>query len=302
MTDNKTEKKNNNIAIAAIIVLAVGLLGLSIYTYTNYTKNKESEIELTFKNDSLINEFTELSEYYTERLEESDSTSREFEGRWRDAQSEISLYIDSLQLYKLTASRYYSTRKKLKQHEQELEELQKEYQALRAKYDTLQNVNANLNTTLGTLNKLSDSLKTINSAQKDRLALGSALTLSDLTIDAVKVRKSGKMISTDKARRADRIKVCFTVSPNKIAEEGDKTFFIKVEGPGSTVLGDDTSAMVEGKEITYTKTSEFFYEKNALDVCEYIQKSGDDFAKGKYVITLYNDQLDELGKSSFSLK
>jgi hypothetical protein len=39
---------------------------------------------------------------------------------------------------------------------------------------------------------------------------------------AYKVRNSGKQIETDKARRADVLKISFTIAENQIAKSGDK--------------------------------------------------------------------------------
>jgi hypothetical protein len=42
---------------------------------------------------------------------------------------------------------------------------------------------------------------------------------------AYKVRNSGKQIETDKARRADVLKISFTIAENQIAKSGDKVYY-----------------------------------------------------------------------------
>ena len=50
-------------------------------------------------------------------------------------------------------------------------------------------------------------------------------------------RSSGKQIPTERARRSDKIKVCFTVAKNKLTEAGDKELYVQVIDPKNNVLG-----------------------------------------------------------------
>jgi hypothetical protein len=43
---------------------------------------------------------------------------------------------------------------------------------------------------------------------------------------AYKLRSSGKQIETEKARKADVLKISFTINENKVAKQGDKTYYV----------------------------------------------------------------------------
>jgi KaiC/GvpD/RAD55 family RecA-like ATPase len=52
------------------------------------------------------------------------------------------------------------------------------------------------------------------------------------------VRNSGKQIETDKASRADVLKISFTIAENQIAKSGDKVYYVQVIDSKNNVLRD----------------------------------------------------------------
>ncbi|MEL6304827.1 MAG: hypothetical protein AAFQ20_08580, partial [Bacteroidota bacterium] len=148
-----------------------------------------------------------------------------------------------------------------------------------------------------------DSLVVQNTQLADAVERGSALSLSTFSVDAVKERKNGKLVSTSRAKSTDKFKVCFTVADNVIAEAGDREFFIEVLDPQGNVLGDSFSkSSEEGASITYSKGTNFYYENSSLDVCDYINKPASEFQKGNYMVNVYDNKLKLLGTSKFALK
>ena len=148
-----------------------------------------------------------------------------------------------------------------------------------------------------------DSLIIQNTQLADAVEKGSALNLSTISVDAIKERNSGKLVSTSRARATDKFKVCFTIADNVIAEAGDREFYIEVLGPQGNVLGEGlTKTTEEGNSLTYSKGTNFYYENDALDVCDYINKPSGDFQDGNYMVNVYDNKLKLLGTSSFELK
>jgi len=128
-----------------------------------------------------------------------------------------------------------------------------------------------------------DSLVVQNTQLADVVEKGSALNLTTFNVDAVKERKSGKLVSTSRAKSTDKFKICFTVANNVIAGAGDREFFLEVLDPQGNVLGESYSKTNDaGASVTYSKGTNFYYENKALDVCDYISKPAGDFQKGNY--------------------
>lgn len=301
MTEN-TNKKTGTVSVVAIVILAIALIGLSIFAYNQYSENKTTSIELNSQRDSLTAEYEEMQEFYQAQLNSKDTISMELQQKLEKANSEIALYIDSLKNKKITISSLSKYKKNFFDLQAEKESLEKELADLKTKYADVSAERDQLNTALGEKIIFTDSVVSQNFKISERLKVGSMLNLTTLNVDAVKVRNNGKMISTPKAKRADRLKICFTVSPNAIATSEDKTFYVQVLAPGNKVLGSG-QAVVEGKDpVLYSKMSTFFYENKALDVCEYVAKPGDEFFEGSYKVTVFDAELNELATSNFTLK
>ena len=67
-----------------------------------------------------------------------------------------------------------------------------------------------------------DSLVVQNTQLADVVEKGSALNLSKFNVDAVKERGSGKLVSTSRAKRTDKFKICFTLKVLNFLEDNMK--------------------------------------------------------------------------------
>jgi hypothetical protein len=77
---------------------------------------------------------------------------------------------------------------------------------------------------------------------------------------AYKVRNSGKQIETDKARRADVLKISFTIAENQIAKSGDKVYYVQVIDSKNNVLGDKKIIDFGADTLTYSFMTTVKYE------------------------------------------
>ena len=116
---------------------------------------------------------------------------------------------------------------------------------------------------------------------------------------AYKVRSSGKQIETEKANRADVLKVSFTIAENKIAKSGTKTYYVQVIDSENNVVGDKKTESFGSKSLTYSFTTNVKYENKTIDVSEDL--AGKKFAKGTYFVNVF-DKDELVSKTSFSLR
>ena len=148
--------------------------------------------------------------------------------------------------------------------------------------------------------------------QKDKEALTekvtSAAVLKAYKITAMGVRGSGdKEKEMDKARRVEKVKVCYTLGENPLLSAGAKTVYIRISRPDKLILsqgvGDDYSFNYKGEILQYTMRSTVNYQNKAMDVCAYwINRSTkENLPEGVYVVSVYADDF-EIGQSSFELR
>lgn len=113
-------------------------------------------------------------------------------------------------------------------------------------------------------------------------------------------------VETMKARRTDRIKICFTLAENLVAEPGPKNVYIRVARPDGVIIrkgdGDEYSFQANGSKLQYTMKKDVDYNNKAINMCVLWDKQGDENAmKGTYNISVYMDN-QKIGSSSFVLE
>lgn len=294
-----TEAKNNNGLKVIAGLLGVVLLATIIYTVSLYRDKKQTTEQLTQEKELVVDDLNSLKSEYDKAILESNATNEELVA----ARDRIAQYIDSVRTMKADIS-------SLSRYRRQVAVLKQEREALIKQVDSLTRTNTLIamqrDSTYAELEQqtiFSDSLVVQNTQLADAVERGSALNLSQFTVDAVKERNTGKLVSTSRASRTDKLKVCFTVADNVIAEAGDREFLIEVLDPQGNLLGGASSKSNEdGASVSYSKGTSFYYENQNLDVCDFINKPAGDYQKGNYMVNVYDDNLKLLGTSKFTLK
>ncbi|ETN95362.1 hypothetical protein SAMN04487906_2460 [Zhouia amylolytica] len=293
-----TNSSNSLKVIAGL--LGAALVGTLIYTISLYNDKKQTTAKLNEEKDLVIEDLNNLKSDYDKAIANNEETSGELE----EARDKIASYIDSVKTMKADISALYRYRRQVNQ-------LRKEREYLLAQNDSLKKSNEMIamqrDSTIVALEEqttFTDSLVVQNTQLAKIVEAGSALNLNKFNVDAVRERNSGKLVSTNRNNRADKIKLCYTVGDNKISNPGPKQFYIQVTDPSGNIMGEKAIAAneEEGTNITYTKASSFYYENTALDVCEFVSKEGSEFPEGTYTAKVFDDKLRELGTSTFTLK
>ena len=292
------ETKNNNGLKVLAGILGVILLGTIIYTVNLYQDSKKNESILLKEKELVVEDLTSLKSEYDKAIMESNQTNEELVA----ARDNIAKYIDSVSSMKADLASLSRYRQQVSVLKREREELLKQVDSLKQSNTMIAMQRDSTFVELEKQNMFNDSLVVQNTQLADAVERGSALNLTGFVVDAVRERNNGTLRSTKSARRTDRLKVCFTVADNVIAEAGDREFYIEVLDPNGNVMGGtNAKTLEEGPSITYTKNTNFYYENAALDVCDYISNYAGEFQKGNYMVNVYDDGLKLLGTSKFEL-
>ncbi len=293
------EEKNNNGLKVIAGLLGVLLLGTIIYTVSLYQDKQKTTAVLTQEKQLVVEDLNSLKSEYDKAIMESNATNEELV----TARDNIAKYLDSVKTMKADIATLYRYRNQVSVLKKEREHLLRQVDSLTRSNTMIAMQRDSTYVELEKQNVFNDSLVVQNTQLADAVEKGSALNLSKFSVDAVKERNNGKMVSTSKANRTDKFKVCFTVADNVIAQAGDREFFIEVLDPQGNVLGESFNKSNDsGASITYSKGTSFYYENKSLDVCDFISKPAGDFQKGNYMVNVYDDRLKLLGTSKFTLK
>lgn len=288
--------KNNNSSLKAVIaVLAVLLIGSLVYIFklSSDTDGVKTELTTTLtEKESVMKDLQELKATYDAAIAENTSMSDEL----IQERDKVVALMDDLNKSKGDVSKYRNQvqgmQTKMKTLVAENDELKKQNGVLTVQRDSTIVV-------LGESKKFNEVLVGQNEELAKTVEKGSKLSVLNTKTAAYKLRSSGKQIETDKASRADVLKISFTIAENQIAKSGDKTYYVQVIDAKNNVLGDKKTESFGDNTLTYSFKTTVQYENKSVNVVEDLP--GKDFVKGTYFINVFdNDEL--VSKTSFSLR
>ncbi|ATA71933.1 MULTISPECIES: hypothetical protein [Capnocytophaga] len=297
--EGEEPKKSSGIVSKVIIGILVVLAGgLGYFSYNLNEEKKRNEAELNQQKEQIIKELSVLKTSYDKAVEDNKAVNQDLV----DARDKITLYIDSLQKMKVSIS-------SLVKYKNQVITLKKERERLLSINDSLRRSNAlmkqqrdSISVALQNVSSYLDSLVQQNTKLKEVVESGEDLQISKLTTEGVKVRSSGKLVQTARARATDRIKICFTVVANKIAKSGGRTFYVQVISPDGVTLGKNSTESNEQTTVNYSLATKFIYDNRNIDVCDFLSAPKNDFDKGKYRVVVFDDKLSAVGETEFILK
>ena len=292
-----TQSSNNNRAKILIGLLVVLLVSLAGYTYTLIQQNKETVLFLEADKAEVQKELEAIVVSYNEILQDNELKDKELIA----ARDRIVVLLDSVKNYKANLSI-------INRYKAQVRGLKNERTQLFKRADSLLIVTQRLaiekDSTTAVLNKtikVVDSVTTANTQLFNSLEKGALIGITNLDATAIIVRKGGKIKQTKRASRADKIRVCYTIAPNTLAQAGDRVLYVQVINPDNNIIGDKSNITFGQDLLTYSKSESVFYENKALDVCAIVGTAGQDVLKGLYTINIFDAQR-QIGSTTLMLK
>lgn len=293
------EQKNGSGQKFVLGALILSILALIAISYYNYSESEEKIAFLKSEKAMLIEDLTNIRTDFDDLSKNNEANLTEIETN----KVRIQTLIDSVSALDVD---YNALRK----YRRQMSILRKENQQLRRTVDSITQENLTLyreidstNLKIVELTAVSDTLLLNNTKllEENEKLKGDALTLTDLNGSSYKVRANGKVSSTNRANRTERIRACFTVVPLRITEETQKEFYIQFLDSNNNLLGEKNTATVGDGEIEYSKKTLVFVDNKPLSVCDYIITNKDALKVGKYTINVYDD-VKLITTSTFELK
>lgn len=291
-------QKSSSSLKAVIAVLAVLLVGSLVYIFkvTSDVTTVQTELKSTMTDKEVVmRDLQDLKSTYDAAIAENTSMSGEL---IQERDKVVSLMADlnkskgdvaSMAKYK---TQFFALQNNMKSLMAENEGLKKENKMVTSQRDSTVVV-------LGESKKYNETLVGQNEELAKAVEKGSKLTVLNMRTSAYKLRSSGKQIETDKASRADALKISFTIAENQIAKSGDKTYYVQVIDAKNNVLGEKKTESFGDKDLTYSFSTNVKYENKTVQVSEVLP--GKDFAKGTYFVNVF-DKGEMVSKTSFVLK
>lgn len=315
----ETNKKNNNGAFIAIIVLLA--LGLGFVGYKLSSANKALDT-CTAENKTLNEDMAGLSNMmsgYSENM--SDDLKADFQKmltvydqlKAKDASQADSINLQKAKIQNLLNE--LNSNKKLSA--QQLYNMRKENETLRnimkgyvKQIDSLNTLATQLSSDLDErTSQLSatsverDDYKNQAAQASEQVKKGSKLLALGFKSTGLRMKLNNTTEETNKAKSTVMVKSSFTIGENAIATPGRKTVYMQVINPdGKTLQNKSTNTMqTDAGSIAYSDKKEIDYNNQSVDVAIFYNQDGQEFIKGTYKVKIFCEG-QQIGTDSFTLK
>lgn len=293
-------QKSNSSLKAIVVVLALLLIGSLAYIFKMTTDAKSLHTELTSvksEKDNLLDSLAIQKTIYDKAIEDKTALSDDLIAE----REKVMNLIADLKKSKGDVASMSKYREQFKKLQVNMKSLMAENDALKKANETLTVQRDSTVVVLGQQKKFNDTLVVQNENLAKTVEKGSKLVVMNLRTQAIKQRSSGKQIDTDKASRADKLKICFSIAANSIAKSGDKIYNIQIIDSKNNVLGDKKTETFGEISLTYSFSTKVAYNNQSVDICEFLEGNGKDFEKGTYYVNIF-DKSELVSKTSFTLR
>jgi len=298
------ESKTVNTSIKVALGIAIALfVGLGVFSTSLYKEKVENEKVLVDEKTKVLNELNQMAAQYDVAMSENKVVNQNLV----EAKARIESLIDSLKVSETNVKSLWKFKKKYLALQKEMDFILTENDKLKVENQllatTLDSTKVDYELKLAERTTFTDSLLVQNTALVYIVEGAAVLSANSMNVTGVIERSSGKQIPTERARRSDKIRICFTVAKNKLVQVGDKELFVQVIDPKNNILGVNEQITFGEEVLNYSLISKFNYENQSLPICEYLAKKNDDvdFEKGTYKVNVFNGK-ELVTSSQFTMK
>lgn len=266
-------------------ILLVLFLGTAFYTSKLYNEKKENEATLIKEKQQVMNDLSTMAKQYDIAIGDNEAANQDLV----EARNRIQGLMDSLKISQNSVNSLWSYKKKYLALQEEMDALLTENDRLKIENSLLATSLDSTNVKLAERTMFTDSLLVQNTELANVVENAAVLQTVNVKSFGVIERTSGKQIPTERARRSDKIKICYTVAKNTLVGAGDKELYVQVIDPRDNVLGANEQIQLGEKTLNYSLVSKFNYENRSIDICEFVSPNGE-FSEGNYTVNVYNEK------------
>ncbi len=303
--DSENKKKTNQPywLYALLGLLAIGLI-VALVSRSSLKSEKEAleaekemqRLDFQAEVDSLMKVHNALKESYGELSQEL-------------AEKDSIIQADAIEIKKLLDSQWDYNR--IKKKVTQLQEISQRYVR---QMDSLYTVNRELVAENERIREEYQNERRQNTnltRQKEELTnkvnQASTMRISNYNAQAVRFKGGGKETTTDRADRAERIRIDFTVAANELIQPGTKLFYVRIADPRRAIIskgsGDEYSFKANGETLQFTEKVRVNYDGKETAVrAYYVKPDAYELMPGTYFIDVYEEGGKVIGQTTVDLK
>jgi hypothetical protein len=287
----QSAKKSVPIGMIAISILLAGaLIFLIVMYFDQKTKMVDMETTLTQEKDSLANELRLMVVAYDTLKTNNDSlNSVMLKEKTRIVQL-LSVNASNTQLIKRYKGEITTMREIMKSYIVQIDSLNSRNKVLVAE-------NSEIHQQISQVTSKNTELSKVKEELSSKVEIASVIQAKDIV--AVSLNKKRK--ETTRINLLDKLRICFTLRENPLAQAGPKEVFMRVIRPDSLVItsSPDNLFTYNKNKIIYSASRSVDYINQDVEMCIFLDNTGD-FIIGNYSVELYLED-NIIGRTNFML-
>ena len=285
-----TQKTVPSWMIAISIILAAALIFLVFIYFNQKNKMVEMETVLTQEKDSLAHELRLMLVGYDTLKTNNDSLNAGLEKERERIVKLLSVNASNIQLIRKYKSEITTMREIMKSYIVQIDSLNTTNKILVSENTEIRQQITEVQNTNTELSKVKEELSS-------KVEIASVIQAKDII--AVSLNKKRK--ETTRLNLLDKLRICFTLRENALAEAGQKNVYMRVIRPDSLLITSSPDNMFEykGNKIIYSVNRTVDYINQDIEMCIFLDNTGD-FIIGNYSVELYLDD-NIIGRTTFML-
>ncbi len=299
----QTKAKNVNLWLYIVLfIFALGIIGLSIWLISVkndmrslLAEKEQQKIELEHELDSLMQEHEKIKQEYgilADSLTAKDSIIQE-------NAKEIKKLLN-------TKWEYYKIKKKLARLQVISQGYIRQMDSLYTVNHQLTEENFKIKEEIKAEKRKNKELEKLKEHLNSKVKEAEVLSTYNYNVGGIHVAGGRREKRTDKIRRLDKIKVCFTIGKNSVVKPGTKTLYIRIARPDKKILAkgrtDEYSFMYRGEKLQYSIMKQIDYQNEPMDICVYWnRRKTQEMMPGLYHVDIFEGD-NTIGHATFTLR
>ena len=297
---NRGSQKTVTLYRLTILLLAVLMIVLALLWYDSRQSLREMTHErevaedlnraLQLELDSVLDEYHMVKLEYDSILADQDSI---IQANAREIQNLIARQAD----YNRIRRQLNGLREITQNYVREIDSLYTENRVLKAE-------NVQMREEIQQVRRRTTQLTQDKQVLESRVEEAATLRAYQIEATPFRLRGRDREDETDRARRAEQIRVCFLIAENPVTPPGEYNAYMRIADPAGNILrvSDDLaySFTHQGDTLQYSVKGSFNYQNRVQNMCLTWQRI-EEFTPGLYAISLYTDEF-RLGETALSLR
>lgn len=288
--------------IIGSLIIALSILG--VFTFQNQNKLEEYNAYLAQEKSLIQNELSEM----ISRFDTLDIENEELSLQLEASKLKLEQALDSIKTLEVTANllTHYKSKVQLLKEEKArilnlVNSLETQNKTLQTEVTQSKQQLSSIKVKANTLKETNVKLKKSNETLNKHIIKASQMQITMLDAKAVKRVGRNRVVTTDKAKRTNKLLVEFVIPKNDLVTTGVKDIYIQIVNPNNNVVSNKDEAKFGKQSLIYSKKLDVNFNNKDLAVSTFIDADKDEpFKQGVYFVNVFN-QDNRLASTSILL-